>query len=83
MTKKNLGFAKDINFLAKKVKTKYFLYAQPDVIVSEKNILNLKKSFLLKKDCVVSILSFQKKNKNKKTISRVKHFIGAIFLSNT
>ena len=81
VTKKNLGFAKGVNFLIKKVKTKYFLCTQPDVIISEKNILNLKKSFLLKKDCVLSIPSFHKKNKKK--ISAVKHFIGAIFLSDT
>lgn len=81
VTTENLGFAKGVNFLVKKVKTKYFLCTQPDVIVSERDILNLKKSFLLKKDCVISIPSFKKKNK--KTILSVKSFIGAIFLTDT
>ena len=84
ISSKNLGFAKGVNFLTSKVKTKYFLCTQPDVIISKKDILNLKKSFLLKNDCIVSIPTFNKKNKkNKKFLFRAKSFIGAIFLSDT
>ena len=81
VSNENLGFANGVNFLVKKVKTKYFLCTQPDVIVTEKDILNLKRSFLSKKDCVISIPTFYKKTRS--VISPVKHFIGAIFLSDT
>ena len=46
--KRNRGFAKGINFLVKKVKTKYFLCIQPDVLVEEKSIFKLKQ--IIKKD---------------------------------
>lgn len=81
VTKKNVGFAKGINFLVKKVKTKFFLCTQPDVLISEKSIIDLKRSFRFKKDCIISIPTF--KNKNKKIITPIKQFIGAIFLSET
>lgn len=45
VTKKNVGFAKGINFLVKKVKTKFFLCTQPDVLISEKSIIDLKYFF--------------------------------------
>ena len=83
-TKDNLGFAQGVNFLIKKVKTKYFLCTQPDVIVSKKDILKLKKPFLLKKDCIISIPSITSKSINfKNNIQSVNSFIGAIFLSET
>ena len=84
VTKDNLGFAQGVNFLIKKVKTKYFLCTQPDVIVSKKDILKLKKPFLLKKDCIISIPSITSKSVNfKNNIQSVNSFIGAIFLSET
>ena len=43
-TNVNMGFAKGVNFLVKKVKTKYFLCTQPDIKISKKSIHNLKKN---------------------------------------
>ena len=40
VTNQNDGFAKGINFLVKKVKTKFFLCTQPDVKISVKSIYN-------------------------------------------
>ena len=42
ITDKNKGFAKGINLLSKKVKTKYFLCTQPDVKINLRSIINLK-----------------------------------------
>ena len=49
LTNTNKGFAWGINFLSKKVKTKFFLCTQADVIISKNDILKLKKPFLKKK----------------------------------
>jgi GT2 family glycosyltransferase len=84
VTKKNNGFAKGINFLIKKVKTKFFLCTQIDVLINKKSIVELKKAFINNNDCVVSIPNFKdykKLKKNIKKISKVKRFIGAIFLA--
>ena len=84
ITKHNNGFAKSINFLIKKVKTKFFLCTQIDVLINKKTIINLKKAFIDNNDCIVSIPNFNNYNKSKKNlkiISKVKRFIGAIFLA--
>ena len=47
--KGNFGFARGINFLSKKVKTKYFLCTQPDIKINRRSIENLKKTFIKKK----------------------------------
>lgn len=85
LSKANLGFAKGINFLSKKVKTKYFLCTQPDVKINRTSIENLKKTFDKRKDCIISVPEIQnyknyKRNKKKKIYS-VKNIIGAIFLA--
>ena len=82
---KNFGYAKGINFLVKKVKTRYFLSTQADVIISPKSIYKLKKVFLKKKDSIISIPNLNnKKNisskKEKDVFKKVNNFIGAIFL---
>ena len=86
VTDKNEGFAKGINFLSKKVKTKYFLCTQPDVKINLQSIKNLKKVFRDKKDCIISIpkiKSYKNYNikKNNKKIIPVDNMIGAIFLT--
>ncbi len=58
ITKKNLGFGKAINFLSKKVKTKYFLCTQPDVKINFKSILRLKEVFKKKKIVLFQYLKF-------------------------
>ena len=45
---KNIGLSRASNFLLKKVKTKYMLFTQPDIVIDNKSILNLSKIF--KKD---------------------------------
>ena len=51
----NKGFAKGINFLIKKVKTKYFLCTQPDIFINKKSILELKKTLIKNKNCIISV----------------------------
>ena len=83
--KGNLGFAKGINFLSKKVKTKYFLCTQPDVKINRISIENLKKTFNKKKDCIISVPKIRDyknyNNKKREKIYSVKNIIGAIFLA--
>ena len=86
ITDKNKGFAAGINHLVKKVKTKYFLCTQPDTIISHNSILQLKKTFSLKKNCIISVPKISKyynfsRNKSKKSIFKIKEIIGAIFLA--
>ena len=80
VTDTNRGFGAGINFLVNKVRTKFFLCTQPDVKISKKSILELKKPFLNNDNCIVSIPTINKKKIQKK-IKTVKSFIGAIFLS--
>ena len=86
VTNDNKGFSKGINFLIKKVKTKYFLCTQPDTIISKSSIFKLKKTLLGKKNTIISVpeikqfKNYSKKNKDIKIIS-VKKILGAIFLA--
>ncbi len=84
-TNVNMGFAKGVNFLVKKVKTKYFLCTQPDIKISKKSIHNLKKTFKGRKNCIISVPKiddFKNFNINKKKkIYSIKNIIGAIFLA--
>jgi len=82
VTNKNLGFATGINYLVNKVKTKYFLCTQVDVLLTKKDIFNLTKTFKIKNNCIISIPSIQKNEFKKKQIIQVDRFIGAIFLAN-
>ena len=80
VTDKNNGFAKGINFLSKKIKTKFFLCTQIDVLINKKSIIELKKAFLRKRDCAISIPNFDKKKKSN-FIIKINRFTGAIFLA--
>ncbi len=88
ITDKNEGFAKGINLLSKKVKTKYFLCTQPDVKTNLRSIINLEKVFKNKKNCIISIPKIKSyknyigKKKDKKIVA-VDNMIGAIFLTKT
>ena len=83
--KGNKGFASGINFLVKKVKTKYFLCTQPDIFINEKSILKLKKTINnKKKNCVVAVprvSNYKNYIKSDKKIHLVENIIGAVFLS--
>ena len=81
VTNKNLGFATGINYLVNKVKTKYFLCTQVDVLLTKKDIFNLTKTFKIKNNCIISIPSIKKNEFKKKQIIQVDRFIGAIFLA--
>ena len=80
ISNKNHGFAKGVNFLSKKVKTKFFLCTQADVLINKKSIIKLKNAFIKNEDCVISIPSFNNRSK-KKFISKINRFYGAIFLA--
>ena len=58
---KNLGLSKASNFLLSKVKTKYCLFTQPDIIVSNLAIENLKKIIWKEKRQYLLHQNFQKK----------------------
>lgn len=80
---KNIGFAGGINFLIKKIKTKFFLCTQIDVLIKKKSIIEMSKAFVKKKDCIISVPIFKrlKKKNSLKMISKINNFIGAIFLA--
>ncbi len=62
---KNIGLSKSSNFLLSKVKTKYCLFTQPDILINNCSINNLKE--LIKKDkkaIFVAPKYFKKKLKN-------------------
>ena len=84
LSKKNHGFAKGINTLVKKVKTKYFFCTQADVSINKKSILDLKKTFFNKKKAAIVIPSINGKksfSKDKKKELEVRNIIGATFMS--
>ena len=89
VTKKNMGFAKAQNFLVKKVKTKYFFSTQPDINLSVKSIINLKKTIIkFKRDCIIAVPKIDKKKniniskkKNKNKEFKVNDMIGAAFMA--
>ena len=86
---RNEGFSKGINYLIKKVKTKYFLCTQPDILFKNKSIQELKKTIAKNKNCVVAIPKIEgvknyiKNKKDKNNIILANHFIGAIFIADT
>ena len=75
---KNVGFAKGINFLVKKTKTKFFLCTQPDVLISENSIKILKKTLITNKNCIISVPQINP-SKKKKGQEFVDNFYGGIF----
>lgn len=89
ISNKNLGFGRAINYLAKKVKTKYFLCTQIDVVINQKSLDKLTDTFEYKKDCIISvpkILNYKNYSSNKKSnnnIIKINQMIGAIFVSKT
>lgn len=80
---KNLGFAKGINFLVKKVTTDYFLCTQLDVKINFRVIKNLKKTLITNnKNAIISVPLINKKIELKKD-KITKSMIGACFMSKT
>ena len=62
---KNLGLSKSSNFLLSKVKTKYCLFTQPDIIISNSAIKNLKKIIWKEKKAVFIAPKYSKKKRIK------------------
>ena len=60
----NIGLPKATNYLISKVKTKYFLFTQADILIDDKSIKYLKNGFKYRKDLIFTGPSF--KNKRKK-----------------
>lgn len=63
-SEKNIGLSKAMNYLIKKIKTKYCLLVEPDIKIDNSSIKILK-SLLNKKNCLFAGPSY-KKNKSKK-----------------
>jgi len=51
-SKQNIGLSCASNYLLKKVRTKYMVFTQPDIIIDEKSILNLTKIFKKDKEII-------------------------------
>ena len=45
-SEKNIGLSKASNFLLKKIKSKYFLFTQPYIVINENSIYILEKVFI-------------------------------------
>lgn len=82
LSKKNSGFARGVNFLVKKVNTKYFFCTQADVNINKNSILQLKKTILrYKKKAIIAVPLINKKSIKKRIKEiEVKSMIGASFL---
>jgi GT2 family glycosyltransferase len=89
LTERNIGFANAQNFLIKKIKTKYFFSTQPDISLSLKSILNLKRTLVkFKNNCVIAVPKI-KGIKNIRIPSKreslhehkVRNMIGAAFMA--
>jgi len=59
---KNIGLSKSTNFLISKVKTKYFLFTQADIIIENFSIINLVKAMDKEKDIIISGPIFNNQN---------------------
>ena len=80
-SKKNIGLSKASNFLLSRVKSKYLLFTQPDVLIKKKEILNLQKIFRINKDIIfVTPNMFQNKKSKKNKIRYTKKIKAACVL---
>ena len=60
-SKSNIGLSKATNYMISKVKTKYFLFTQPDIFIDEKSIENLKNAFKYRDNLIFTGPSFKRK----------------------
>lgn len=80
-SKKNIGLSKASNFLLSKVKSKYLLFTQPDILIKKKEILNLQKIFRINKNIIfVTPNMFQNKKNKKNKIRYAKKIKAACIL---
>ena len=76
-SKKNLGLGKATNFLISKVKTKYFLFTQPDIIIKKQSIEALKRGLSMNKDYIFAGPRINSKNIKVKKSYIVKNKLNA------
>ena len=76
-SKKNLGLGKATNFLISKVKTKYFLFSQSDIIISRQSIEALKKGLSKNKDYIFAGPRFNSKKIKVKRKYNIKNKLNA------
>ena len=78
-SKKNIGLTKSSNYLLKKVKTKYLLFTQADILINQNSIFKLVKIFKRNKDIifVTPTITDKIKTKKKNDISFVKNIKAA------
>ena len=80
-SKKNIGLSKASNFLLSRVKSKYLLFTQPDILIKKREILNLQKIFRINKNIIfVTPNMFQKKKDKKNKIRYTKKIKAACIL---
>ena len=72
---KNIGLSKSSNFLLSKVKTKYCLFTQPDILIDEKSINLLKKAIKIRRDVIFVAPTHNKKIKSNKLNNLPKYTI--------
>ena len=80
-SKKNIGLSKASNFLLSRVKSKYLLFTQPDILIEKKEILNLTKVFKINKSIIfVTPNMFSKKKRKGSKIKYTKKIKAACIL---
>jgi GT2 family glycosyltransferase len=82
-SKNNIGLPKASNILLKKVKSKYLLFTQADILIDNKSVLKLVKIFKKDKDIIFvtpNITNRFKNIKKKKNISFVKNIKAACMM---
>ena len=79
-SKKNIGLTKSSNFLLRKVKTKYVLFTQADIILNPEIILKLKKILYKNHNLIFITPNLHNKKKKKKDFSLAKKVQAACML---
>jgi len=80
-SRENIGLSKSSNFLFKNVKTRFFLFTQPDIKINSKSILALKRIIIQNKDLIFVTPNFSINSKiKKKNISFVKKINAACMM---
>tara|TARA_B100000989_G_scaffold282952_1_gene248465 strand:- start:41 stop:847 length:807 start_codon:yes stop_codon:yes gene_type:complete len=77
---KNIGLSKSSNFLLRKVKGKFLLFTQPDILIKKKDILHLKKIFKVDKNIIFVTPNISQNKKNRYKIEYTKKIKAACIL---
>lgn len=71
-SKNNIGLPKASNFLIKKIKTKFFLFTQADIIIKKLDILKLAEVFKINKNIIFATPNISKKKIKIKKFPKLK-----------